>query len=143
VEPLVAIMDRSNASARRPKVSLRELAATTAFIDCHHDSGLRTQVDLAFSRADTTRHVSFELGNLLDVARIASLGLGAAIVPSSIADSVPRDGDGHFVIRGLSDRQALQPVTLVSRPPGALSHAARAFVDRWPEWACLVRAALW
>lgn len=127
VEPLVAVMEGSNPCARRRAVGLRELATTTAFIDCHHDSGLRTQADLAFSRAGVTRHIGFELGNLLDVARIASLGLGAAIVPASVAETLPGDG-GHFAVRPLADRKAVQPVTLVSRPPEATSGAARAFL---------------
>lgn len=128
VEPLVAVMEETNPCARRRSVGLRELSATTAFIDCHHDSGLRTQTDLAFARAGATRHTSFELGNLIDVARIASLGLGAAVVPASVADTLPADG-GRFAVRPLADRQALQPVTLVSRLPAAAGHAARAFVD--------------
>jgi DNA-binding transcriptional LysR family regulator len=129
VEPLVAIMDAANPCARRRRVGLRELSATTAFIDCHQDSGLRTQVDLAFTRSGASRHISFELGNLLDVARIASLGLAAAIVPESVAHTLPPEAEGHFAVRHLTDRQAVQPVSLVSRPVGAGSHAARAFVD--------------
>lgn len=128
VEPLVAIMEGANPCARRRKVGLAELAATTAFIECHHDSGLRTQVDLAFARAGATRHISFELGNLLDVARIASLGLGAAIVPASVADALGAPPERRFAVRQLADRHAIQPVSLVSRPAGS-SHAARAFVD--------------
>ena len=129
VEPLVAIVDDGHPGARRTRVDLADLAATSSFIDCHSDSGLRTQVDLAFVRARATRHVSFELGNLLDVARMASLGLGAAVVPASVAAALPSGPARRFAVRPLDDPQALQPLSLVSGPPSTASHAARVFVD--------------
>lgn len=133
VEPLVAIVEDTNPCARRARVGLAELAATTGFIDCHHDSGLRTQVDLAFARARSTRRVAFELGNLIDVARMASLGLGAAIVPTSVADTLDSDPGRRFVVLTLDDPQASQAVTLVSQPPGTGSQAAQAFVDLFQD----------
>lgn len=133
VEPLVVILDDANPCARNGRVDLAELAATTSFIDCHHDSGLRTQVDLAFVRAKATRHVTFELGNLVDVARMASLGLGAAVVPSSIAGTLPSDPGRRFAVLRLADPQALQPVSIVSRPPAARSHAAQMFVEMFAD----------
>jgi DNA-binding transcriptional LysR family regulator len=126
VEPLVAIVDEAHPYATRGQVGLRELASGPGFIDCHHDSGLRTQVDAAFDRAGVTRHVTFELGNLYDVARMAALGLGVAIVPTSLARSIPGE---HFAVVRLSDTQALQPVALVFRSTQALSPAAQSFVD--------------
>jgi DNA-binding transcriptional LysR family regulator len=132
IEPLVAIVDEASPCAGRTSADLRELAATSSFIDCHHDSGLRTQVDLAFARARVTRHVSFELGNLLDVARMAALGLGVAIVPASVAHAIPDPG-GRFSVVRLTDPLALQPVNLVFRDPAPGSPAARAFIDLFAE----------
>ena len=129
VESLVAIVADTNPCARRSRVGLAELAATSAFIECHHDSGLRTQVDLAFERANATRRVSFELGNLPDVARMASLGLGAAVVPASVAETLTPGPGCRFAVLELNDAQALQAVTLVSQPAGIATHAAQAFVD--------------
>ena len=132
VEPLVAIVADSNPCADRKKIDLAELAGTTSFIDCHHDSGLRTQVDLAFVRAKASRQVIFELGNLADVARMASLGIGAAVVPSSVASTLPQHPDRRFAVIRLNDPQALQPVSLVSRPSGA-GHPAQVFVDMFAD----------
>lgn len=129
VEPLVAVFDGAGACARRARVDLAELCAETGFIDCHHDSGLRTQVDLAFHRAGARRRVTFELGNLVDVARMASLGLGAAIVPASVAATLGAERGARFVVRELSDPLALQAVTLVSQQAGAAHRAAEVFVD--------------
>lgn len=129
IEPLVVIVDDANPCARRARLNLAELAGSSGFIDCHHDSGLRTQVDLAFARARTTRRVTFELGNLIDVARMASLGLGAAVVPASVAQALTSGPGGQFVVLPLDDPQASQPVTLVSQPAGTGSHAAEMFVD--------------
>lgn len=134
IEPLVAIVSETNACAGRPSADLAELAATGGFIDCHQDSGLRTQVDLAFARAKVSRHVAFELGNLLDVARMAALGLGVAIVPASVGETLPQFGGQYSVVR-LSDPLAVQPVALVFRDPAPLSPAARAFVELFPDVA--------
>ena len=127
VEPLVAVFDSASACARGPRLDLGALAAETGFIDCHADSGLRTQVDLAFARARVRRRVTFELGSLPDVARMASLGLGAAIVPASVAATLGTDE--AFLVRELDDPQALQPVTLVSQPSDTSHRAAQVFVD--------------
>lgn len=144
VERLVAIVEDTNPCARRARVDLAELASMSGFIDCHHDSGLRTQVDLAFDRAKASRRVTFELGNLLDVARMASLGLGSTIVPASVADTLPSAAGSRFVVLEINDTQALQAVTLVSHPPGTGSHAAEVFVDLFrdlpePDWTGAIR----
>jgi DNA-binding transcriptional LysR family regulator len=128
VEPLVAVVADTHVSAGRSSVGLAELAATSGFIECHHDSGLRTQVDLAFARARVTRRISFELGNLLDVARMATLGLGVAIVPASVVDPLASAGP-QFSVLALDDPLATQPVTLVFLGPAPVTAAASAFVD--------------
>ena len=133
VEPLVAVVGEDHPAGRRERIGLAELAATAEFIECHHDSGLRTQVDLAFVRARTTRRITFELGNLLDVARMASLGLGVAVVPTSVGRALGSDPGRRFTVLELDDAQAVQSVTLVSQPAGTCSAAARAFVDLFDD----------
>lgn len=127
VEPLVAVVGDDHPLAARTSVHLKELAGASGFIDCHGDSGVRAQVDLAFARAGVGRHITFELGSLHDVARMAALGLGAAIVPTSVVDGVDDAGATH-VLR-LSDADALQPLALVFRDPPPTSPAARAFLE--------------
>ena len=129
VEPLMAVIDETEPAARRRTVDLAELAATSAFIDCHHDSGLRTQVDAAFARAGVHRHVSFELGDVADLARMASLGLGSAIVPKPVLARLPPAAGRRYVTRRLSDRLALQPVTLVTAAVQRRTPATTAFLD--------------
>lgn len=128
LDPLVAVVDEAHPCADRVSVDVRELAGSSTFIDCHHDSGVRTQVDAAFDRAGVTRHVAFELGNLGDVARMAALGLGVAIVPKSLATGLP-DLPGHARILGLDDPAAVQPIALVFRDPEPASPAAQAFLE--------------
>ncbi len=133
VEPLVVVVDDNHPCARRTSVGLREIAGMSSFIDCHHDSGVRTQVDAAFARASVQRHISFELGNLADVARMATLGLGAAIVPSTVGTAI-KASSVHARILKINDPQALQPIGAIFRDPEPASPAARAFID-------LIRAA--
>jgi DNA-binding transcriptional LysR family regulator len=129
IEPLVAIVDEAHPCALRRTVDLADLGATGGFIECHHDSGLRAQVDAAFERAGLHRHVAFELGNLMDVARMAALGLGVAIVPISVAEALPEDA-GRFSVLRLNDARAVQPVALVFRDPPPSSPAALAFIEQ-------------
>jgi DNA-binding transcriptional LysR family regulator len=133
VEPLVAVVTDTHPCAGRASLGLAELASTSGFIECHHDSGLRTQVDLAFARARINRRISFELGNLLDVARMAALGLGVAIVPASIVDGLASVGS-QFSVLALDDPLAMQPVTLVFPGPSPVTAAASAFVDLFGEY---------
>ena len=133
IEPLVAVVGEGHPAGRRDRIGLAELATTGEFIECHHDSGLRNQVDLAFVRAHTNRRITFELGNLLDVARMASLGLGVAVVPASVAGALGSDPDRRFTVLELEDAHAVQPVTLVSQPAGTCSAAAQAFVDLFAD----------
>lgn len=60
---------------------------------------------------------------------MASLGLGAAIVPSSVAEALGAEPGRQFCVLNLADTEAVQPVTLVSQPSTTCSAAAQAFVD--------------
>lgn len=145
-EPLVAVVSEGHPCADRAVVSVAELAHSGGFIDCHHDSGLRTQVDAAFARAGATRHIAFELGNLMDVARMAVLGLGVAVVPASVASALSEGSAGAtgFSVLRLDDPEAVQPVALVFRDPAPSSPAAHAFISqiRATFTGQLVRTAL-
>lgn len=134
VEPLMVVLGENHPLANRAQLGLKELAGSGGFIDCHGDSGVRFQVDAAFARAGVSRHVSFELGNLLDVARMASLGLGVAIVPASVLAGVTEVEERGRVIR-LIDPEAVQPLALVYRDPAPTSAAARAFIELFRDAA--------
>lgn len=131
VEPLVAVVGDEHPLAGRSRIELRELAGASGFIDCHGDSGVRTQVDLAFERAGVGRHVAFELASLVDVTRMATLGLGAAVVPASVVERV--EGAVPSRVLTLADRDAVQPFALVYRDPAPTSPAARAFLELFAD----------
>ena len=86
VEPLVAIAGDGaiGLPIDRP-LGLAELAGLGAFVEMRQESGLRRQVDAAFSRAGVQRTIAFELSTSDAVVRFVSLGFGSALVPRSAA----------------------------------------------------------
>lgn len=134
-ERLVAIVGQTHPLLGRGHVRLAELAEGTRFIEMRVGSGLRLQVDAAFTRAGVaTRAIAFELSNLDDVVRFACLGLGAAIVTASAARKVAQSSGDIGLLR-LDDPAAQHPVSLIYRDPAPSAPSARAFLatmDGWP-----------
>ncbi|HEY4990721.1 MAG TPA: LysR substrate-binding domain-containing protein, partial [Nakamurella sp.] len=90
VEPLVAVVGPDHPfTGRTVAVDLAELAGFGAFVEMRGESGVRRQVDAAFSRARVTRTVAFELSTSDAVVRFVGLGFGAAVVPRSAVGSRP------------------------------------------------------
>jgi DNA-binding transcriptional LysR family regulator len=122
-EPLVAITPGSDSRNGAP-ADLAELAAENAFVEMRAESGLRRQVDAAFTRAGVERRVAFELSTSEAVVRFVGLGFGAAVVPRSaavLADDV--------AVWELADPEARHPIALVHRDPVPSAPSARALLD--------------
>ena len=101
------------------------------FVEMRAESGLRTQVDAAFSRAGVQRGVAFALDTSEAVVRYVGLGLGVAVVPASTAaghTAGEAAGHGDVAALPLDDPEARHPVSLVHRRPEPSAPAARAFL---------------
>ena len=123
VEDLVAVVPRDHPLAERGRTGVGELAGQGPFVEMRAESGLRTQVDLAFARAGAARTVAFALDTSDAVVRYVGLGLGVAVVPASAAV-----GHAEVAVLPLDDPAARHPVSLVHRRPEPSAPAARAFL---------------
>jgi DNA-binding transcriptional LysR family regulator len=132
VEQLVAVVPRDHALAARSEVGLAELADGADFVEMRAESGLRTQVDAAFTRAGVQRGVAFALDTSDAVVRYVGLGLGVAVVPASTAAGQAA-GNGDVAAVPLDDPAARHPVSLVHRRPEPSAPAARAFLGLLPR----------
>jgi DNA-binding transcriptional LysR family regulator len=131
VEPLVAVVPRDHPLAVRSEVGLAALADGADFVEMRAESGLRTQVDAAFTRAGVQRGVAFALDTSDAVVRYVGLGLGVAVVPASTAAG--QAGNGDVAAVPLDDPEARHPVSLVHRRPEPSAPAARAFLALLPR----------
>jgi DNA-binding transcriptional LysR family regulator len=113
-------------------VGLAELADGADFVEMRAESGLRTQVDAAFTRAGVQRGVAFALDTSDAVVRYVGLGLGVAVVPASTAAGQAA-GNGDVAAVPLDDPEARHPVSLVHRRPEPSAPAARAFLALLPH----------
>lgn len=127
VEPLVAVVPASSPLAGRKLVSVPELVEGTQFIHFSRGSGLRGRVESAFQRAGLPPVGSFEMGQILDMIRLAVRGVGVTIVPHTHALEAERRDGTPFTIIPLADHDAVHPVSLVYNS-ARLSPAAAAFV---------------
>jgi DNA-binding transcriptional LysR family regulator len=132
VEPLVAVVPRDHPLADRSEVGLAELADGADFVEMRAESGLRTQVDAAFTRAGVQRGVAFALDTSDAVVRYVGLGLGVAVVPASTAAGHAA-GNGDVAAVPLDDPGARHPVSQVHRRPEPSAPAARAFLALLPR----------
>jgi DNA-binding transcriptional LysR family regulator len=123
MEDLVAVVPLDHPLADRGRTGVGELAGHGPFVEMRVESGLRTQVDLAFARARASRTVAFALDTSDAVVRYVGLGLGVAVVPASAAA-----GHVEVAVLPLDDPSARHPVSLVHRRPEPSAPAARAFL---------------
>jgi len=125
VEPLVAVVGHDHPfTGRTSAVDPAELARFGAFVEMRAASGVRRQVDAAFSRARVTRTVVFELSTSDDVVRFVGLGFGAAVVPRSAVGSRP-----DVTTLPLRDDLARHPVSLLHRAPEPSAPSTRALLE--------------
>jgi DNA-binding transcriptional LysR family regulator len=123
-EPLLVVMAEDHPLAASPEVTLEALAEQP-FVELGHGSGLRAQADRAFSAAGLERHVALEVGDLDDALSLAGLGLGIALLPSSLVQARDHPRIRALPIAGLPARRA---VALVWREAQPVSPSARAFL---------------
>ncbi|MFJ3777229.1 LysR family transcriptional regulator [Streptomyces sp. NPDC090075] len=120
-DPLVVVVSREHPLADREMIALGDLPDGDQVIQFSRGTGLSRQVEAAFARAgvDPGRH--FEVGQMYDMIRLASRGVGVTVVPrSSIlgpgsvlglkADDEPPDGAR---ILALADEEAVHHVSVV------------------------------
>ena len=125
VEPLVAVVGPDHPfTGRTVAVDLAELAGFGAFVEMRAESGVRRQVDAAFSRARVTRTIAFELSTSDAVVRFVGLGFGAAVVPRSAVGSRP-----DVTTLPLRDDLARHPVSQLHRAPEPSAPSARALLE--------------
>lgn len=127
VERLVAVVPADSPLSGRRLVTIAELVEDRRFIHFTRGSGLRRRVDAAFARTGVPPAGSFEMGQILDMIRLAARGVGVTIVPHTDALEAERAAGVPFTVIPLADYEAVHPVSLVF-DPARLSPAAQAFV---------------
>jgi DNA-binding transcriptional LysR family regulator len=125
VEDLVGLVHLDHRlSGRVPAAEL----ADERFVDFPPGYGLREQVDHCFAGSGVGRQVVFEVVRVEEMIRFAALGLGIAVLPRSIADSISRRPRRPRVLE-ITGADLRRTVALVHRQDGPESAAARAFFD--------------
>ncbi|MGW7823572.1 LysR family transcriptional regulator [Streptomyces puniciscabiei] len=130
VEPLVAIVASDSPLTGRRLISVPELVDGLQFIHFARGSGLRRRVEAAFTRAGVPPVGSFEMGQIIDMVRLAARGVGVTIVPHTDALESERIAGTALSIIPLADEEAVHPVSLAYMS-SRLSPAAAAFVDEF------------
>jgi DNA-binding transcriptional LysR family regulator len=125
--PLVAVVGRRHRLRGRGVTTLAALA-DDRFLDCTPETGLRTQVDAAFSRVRARRRSACALRSAGDLASLALEGIGVTVVPRPVATAIVPAEYADCVLR-LDDPQALLPLALAHRDPAPTSPAAQAFLQ--------------
>jgi DNA-binding transcriptional LysR family regulator len=128
-EPIVAAIGADpgpaglGALADATSVTLAEIAGQ-ALISLPVGTGLRANVDAAYTAAGLRAHVTFEASDPRTLARLAARGLGLAFLPASVARS---HGEGLRVLT-ISDPEMRGRLALTWRIEGPVSPAARALI---------------
>ncbi len=127
VEDLVGLVQADHRLSG--SVDARELT-DESFVDFPPGYGLREQVDHCFAGCDIVRQVVFEVVRVEEMIRFATLGLGIAVLPRSIVESVAgtRRSQRPRVVE-ITGADLRRTVALVHRQGGPESAAARAFFD--------------
>jgi DNA-binding transcriptional LysR family regulator len=125
VEDLVGLVEVDHRLSGRARASA---LADEVFVDFPPGYGLREQVDHCFAEAGVERQVGFEVVRVEEMIRFATLGLGIAVLPRSIAAAIGRRARRPRVI-DISGADLRRTVALVHRQEGPQSAAARAFFD--------------
>jgi DNA-binding transcriptional LysR family regulator len=125
VEDLVGLVEVDH------RLSGRARAATLAdevFVDFPPGYGLREQVDRCFAEAGVERRVAFEVVRVEEMIRFATVGLGIAVLPRSIAAAIGRRARRPRLVH-ITGADLRRTVALVHRQEGPESAAARAFFE--------------
>jgi DNA-binding transcriptional LysR family regulator len=125
VEDLVGLVDADH--RLRSRVRATSLA-DEAFVDFPPGYGLREQTDHCFAEAGLDRQVVFEVVRVEEMMRFATLGLGIAVLPRSVAAAIGRRRNRPRIV-DITGADLRRTVALVHRPDGPQSAAARAFFE--------------
>jgi len=129
-DPLMAVLPSAGSWRGPGPITIAELVSLGPFIHYRRRSGLRRSVEQAFQRAGVTVDAPFELDLFADMLRLAGLGVGVTILPSSaLAGSAltPTTEGGDPRIVALDDAAAVHAIGVIA--PSRPSPAARAFLS--------------
>ncbi|NNN08732.1 MAG: LysR family transcriptional regulator [Acidimicrobiaceae bacterium] len=122
-EALVAAVAPSSPLASRQTITVEALEQEP-IISLPRGTGVRAAFDAACSMRGVTPHIVFEATALLMVAQLAAQGLGVAILPTSIAESLASS------LHSLRLRPQIRSrLELVWKPAESASPAAKALLD--------------
>jgi DNA-binding transcriptional LysR family regulator len=131
LEPLVAVTSYDHPLAGRKCVQLRELAATSRFIDFRHRTALQNKVVAMAEAVGAERRVMCELGTITEMVRVAATGAAVAIVPKVFTEDIkgqPSPPDGIRALR-LAESDGYLSLGFFCNRNRAASSAVRAFLD--------------
>lgn len=89
IEPMRVLVPASHRLAGRQRVAIAMLADED-FVDLRPGYGSREVVDLAFSNARVSRHITVEVSDVSSVADYVRHGLGIALIPRFAVPTHPR-----------------------------------------------------
>ena len=124
-EPLVAAVSHNDVLAARKTITLEALR-DRALMSLPRGTGLRSCLDDACARSGFEPNIALEASNLGILAQLASLGLGVAILPESVALA---NAEKLHVIE-VSRPRMRGRLALAWRTDGPISPAARALIAR-------------
>lgn len=124
-ERLVAAVNRNDPLAEKTAIPL-EVLAERSLICLPRGTGIRSVVEAACATAGFRPRVAFEAGDPNVLARLASRGLGVAILPESHADYY--DAELHAI--ALTNPVLRGSVDLAWRAEGPIGPAARELIGR-------------
>jgi len=130
-EPLVAVMSCDHPLASRTCVQLRELAATSRFIDFQPRTALQNKIRAMAEAAGAERRVMCELGTITEMVRMAATGVAVAIVPRAFTEDIkgqPGPPDGIRALR-LAEPDGYLTLGFFCNRERAASATVRAFLD--------------
>jgi DNA-binding transcriptional LysR family regulator len=127
-EAIVAGVSTDDALATCPTLPLGALADRT-LLSLPRGTGIRSIFDDACARIGLQPRIALEASNLGILARLASLGLGVAIVPESVAAATA----GLHAIE-IIDPPMRGKVALAWRSGGSVGPAAQALIHRARGW---------
>jgi DNA-binding transcriptional LysR family regulator len=130
-DPLVGVACEKASDGMVGPVSVAELLSKGQLIQFAPGSGIRMHVDAAVRRAGVEASSAFEMTQATDMLRFAVLGLGVTIVPRTLTQTAAAELaqlKQPYVVFGLTDPQAVHPVTVIFEPR-RLSVPARELVD--------------
>ncbi|HEX7498061.1 MAG TPA: LysR substrate-binding domain-containing protein [Candidatus Limnocylindrales bacterium] len=124
-EALVAAVSKDDALAAFKTLPLEKIGER-ALMSLPQGTGIRSVFDDACARAGFQPHIALEASNLGILARLASRGLGVAILPESVAAA---NAEGLHAIEITHPRMRGR-VALAWRTEGPIGPAARALIRR-------------